>query len=1315
VELVSNPTLSELLLNQAQEAYWWVAIEGIRQRFGHYQPAWNPSNTGIAGHATLMDDVELLLPLDGDAVDFSGNGRDGTRTGIDDGTGVLGQCAQYREDADKIEITTWTGITGTAARSVAFWCKFPSGLPATDNGDMVFWGTVGTGQYWEIKVRRVGTGELGRIKVSAYGGSKCSSTQVIDGAWHHVVVTCPASAHIHDDVKIYIDGVEESSYTNGGSNVSINTVANYNVHIGYNPTNSHSQYDVDIDQVIIWEKELTLAEVTDLYALGEGLGFAQTGRYINQLLADLPPRIGGQEADPLNGTCRIPSHEFTLLDADEEITSLISVSDTPKAKTCLTRAISDSDTDIPVEDYSDFPASGHLYIDRETIYYTGQSTASKNAQTCSAGLTGQTADGGNANSLNDAGRTEADDYWIGALLTVTAGTNNGESRIITGYWWDEENSKGWLTWDSPMPSACDATTVYSISYPPDRFKCAGLTEASNYWNGAVVLFTAGTNVGLLAWVQSFDGATDMCTLVSPLPDPCDGTSQFNIVLYKLTGASRGLYDSEAADHLITDENGAVVRRAVVDKPPFIKTRMVRIYESRVGCDESEALCSVGYIDDYGLTPDGNAYQFSCSGLLKILGRKFMSDQARARIAKIPLWGGSFIGVSKYDFIANQVLWDYAFALEDGATEGFSVVKIWMRAVHGTLPAAGGTVKVDDEIIHYDERTNKLVNYWSLDPYLKLGGTDIVLDEDGGTLMNQADGNTDNDIETVACLHNRSLFSDKIGAKDVAHSMFARPDAFAESKPGYKMPSPKGMKAFLQEHKVGAEIIQCCLCENSPKSDFPRYDFIEYENLAGGTFAAGDEIEGADNGTVATVMEVDATNATLLLAWADPDNGVFDEGEQISCGGVTADVATYRQEIRPRNNTLDVVLQLLTSTGTTADNGPYDTLPAGMGLGIDQDLVDIDGIEELRDKWFASAPVDFVLHEPTTAWDWLKDNIFRPMQIFPFETYQGKVGLACLMTDAEARVENEDSSATEFDGDHMNARQLPDWTSGKPPIAQLSVRYNKHPTADEFLGKMKIIFGNAATWYKDLGRKVEIDLGCFYYPDADLKRISHKDVKMPAFLRRLTAVMWDRQAVKPCPVITCKTPHGDIRNNVGDIVVVTQANLPNLRTSQRNLAAEYYQIIGRYPEPANSAMRWILWQIGVHDEKYARRAPGAKVSAYAADTPSAGKSTITFYERTFSKPGDKDVSHFSAGMEVMFVSSTYGLIGGVAPEEATIESVNEGSNQVVLDQNLTHAVSDGCFMTYAPFASCTVGQQEGRVFMADEDHLLDDTDSAFKYM
>ena len=89
-----------------------------------------------------------------------------------------------------------------------------------------------------------------------------SSTGVnlFDDNWHHIVCTRDAS-----NVNIYIDGVLNTTASNGGTWTGTNIWASMNMLIGTNPNNVHYYFNGNIDVAKIYNRALTTAEVNQNY------------------------------------------------------------------------------------------------------------------------------------------------------------------------------------------------------------------------------------------------------------------------------------------------------------------------------------------------------------------------------------------------------------------------------------------------------------------------------------------------------------------------------------------------------------------------------------------------------------------------------------------------------------------------------------------------------------------------------------------------------------------------------------------------------------------------------------------------------------------------------------------------------------------------------------------------------------------------------------------------------------------------------------------------------------------------------------------
>ena len=228
---------------------------------------------GIEDHPTLMNNLEVNYKWDGNVLDSSPNARHGAPTGIAYIDGKLGQAADFQEFNDKIAITGYKGVTGTLARTVSMWFKC-NGLPERDSNTLISWGANGFENVFQIKIKSSVGNPRGVVQVlndPAY--NRRGPTYVCNNDWHHIVVAVPAVAKV-TDAKIYIDGVEDTPYTDVIPGVldDFDTGDTFDVVIGnWFTAGAHSIYKGAIDEVGIWSRELSAGEVSDLWNGGVGI------------------------------------------------------------------------------------------------------------------------------------------------------------------------------------------------------------------------------------------------------------------------------------------------------------------------------------------------------------------------------------------------------------------------------------------------------------------------------------------------------------------------------------------------------------------------------------------------------------------------------------------------------------------------------------------------------------------------------------------------------------------------------------------------------------------------------------------------------------------------------------------------------------------------------------------------------------------------------------------------------------------------------------------------------------------------------------
>lgn len=1054
-------------------------------------------------------------------------------------------------------------------------------------------------------------------------------------------------------------------------------------------------------------------------------------RHIKTWLADIP-RLGGQDIQPLDGTATISSHSFGLHDVGGAITEMVAVSDTPAAKTFLTASIPKSDaTHIAVHDFSEFDEPCDVFIERETFYCTTKTTRTDSGT--GDEMTGSADAGSGVDYMIDAARTESDDYWVGAILTFTGGANAGQSRVVTrfideppddsdhDFYSGASGSTLYVDPANPFPNTISAGDTYELLYPPNKLKDVALDGGGtpDYWLGAKVLIITDTdypeNVGEQRWVKSWDETNSVLEFYDPLPAPTGTGTGFSIVLYAFTSFSRAKYGSEAAEHAVLDDRGDVVIIDVVDKLPFIKSRRCWVYENRVDLAEAEAKMRAGVIENFSLDPSGEVFRFECSGILKAIAGKLMSKQLKSKVALKAVWGGYFQSITTVG--GSSFVWP---VMVDGETTDYAVTEIYTSRSDG-MPSNGANIMIDEEIIRYKETRPRWLDPSNTEILDKLVlGEQIEFDSYIG-LYDKLFAARQYSVGPDTCaLHARGMFADMIGIEQIKNEWVEGRGSAGVQEGGvfqdFENVGP-AVSAFMQEHEIGADIVQVCVCDGTERSDFPQFDVIEVTGAAG-AFSLPATITGSKLGSTATAVAYDSTRALVTIIRKDGD---FQVDETITDGTFSADIAAIYPgdgtSMPARNNPITVLLQFLLSTGT-GENGEFDTLPDGWGIGFDEDLVDVDAIKQLRDRYFAGVTIDFAMVEPTAFKEWAEDNIYRLLQIFPFETLEGKLSLGKLYVEDECR-EFDDGSLNEFGGDEIRANGLPDWSSGNPPVTKVIIKYNKHPAKSEYFGELEINFKRSKSYYQDFGSIVKFEASTLYLPNTLIRSMSPNDPEIPGLLAWLINPMFCRHTTHPAPVVKAVGNHAQAtRCQIGDVVKVTHPSMPNLRTGDRGLSGEYFQILGVENNPNSDETTFTLWQVGVHDSKHGVKCPSAVVYSYAADTPSGGKSTLTLYERRFNRilSGGYDRDDFQVDDEIILLTDTYDPISGATPERATIEAIGTGSNYtIILDQNLTNPPSQGDLVELATYNYGSSTRKSTRVYLADENRELGSAnDSAFKY-
>jgi len=199
--------------------------------------------------------------FDGDGLDSSGNGRNGTLMGgATFGTGHSGQALALDGADDYFTVNGYKGILSGGAFSVTAWINSTTTTDAT----IAYWGRQAAGARVDFRLFE------GRLRVEHGNGNRQGNTVVADGQWHHVTLTAIADATLsYPDVIFYVDGQDDSQAgTDPDKFLLAPHSANVDVAIGSRIANNSRFFPGLIDEVRIYDRVLTPLQVKSLAELG---------------------------------------------------------------------------------------------------------------------------------------------------------------------------------------------------------------------------------------------------------------------------------------------------------------------------------------------------------------------------------------------------------------------------------------------------------------------------------------------------------------------------------------------------------------------------------------------------------------------------------------------------------------------------------------------------------------------------------------------------------------------------------------------------------------------------------------------------------------------------------------------------------------------------------------------------------------------------------------------------------------------------------------------------------------------------------------
>ena len=241
---------------------------------GHAAGAETPrAESLVVNYDTTVDSIKSGTKV----VDTSGNGFNATLVGV---TYSSSDRALHGDGISAGDYTT-TPITisgGAMPLSISMWFRAETFLTGTSVSVLSFMGNKVNGQGFFL------TYNQDRIWQDLYGKGVRFDVSLSLNRWYHVVTTYNGGSIQSGSSKMYLDGVEITSYTvQGTGGVSLPTSTNLELFDYINASNDRHQGD--ISNFKLWDVALTADEVAREYALG------RTGKALN--VTDTAVCLGG--------------------------------------------------------------------------------------------------------------------------------------------------------------------------------------------------------------------------------------------------------------------------------------------------------------------------------------------------------------------------------------------------------------------------------------------------------------------------------------------------------------------------------------------------------------------------------------------------------------------------------------------------------------------------------------------------------------------------------------------------------------------------------------------------------------------------------------------------------------------------------------------------------------------------------------------------------------------------------------------------------------------------------------------------------------
>ena len=209
-------------------------------------------------------------PFSGNANDVSGSNNHGSAQGgavlTTDRCGNANSAYLFNGTTAYLQMLA-VGPTGNASRSVSFWAKTTHTVVSSPRSAFDYGTALGSGDSYQIvwSYCALGVG-LDVSNQALIRGNSC----LYNNTWHHIVAVYNSSlSNVYSTVVYYIDGVAQPAIVCNvsGTGATINTGTVFPITVGRGATSATRYFNGAIDDVYLYNRPLTSAEVLQLYTV----------------------------------------------------------------------------------------------------------------------------------------------------------------------------------------------------------------------------------------------------------------------------------------------------------------------------------------------------------------------------------------------------------------------------------------------------------------------------------------------------------------------------------------------------------------------------------------------------------------------------------------------------------------------------------------------------------------------------------------------------------------------------------------------------------------------------------------------------------------------------------------------------------------------------------------------------------------------------------------------------------------------------------------------------------------------------------------